>query len=83
LRANDLFTVVLEHFQTDTADYADFILPATTQLEHWDIHLPATVTQMRDAEPSGHCPIGPESKRSNAQIFRELAATDGLCGRLL
>ncbi len=28
----DLFTVVLEHFQTDTADYADFILPATTQL---------------------------------------------------
>jgi anaerobic selenocysteine-containing dehydrogenase len=34
----DLFTVVLEHFQTDTADYADFILPATTQLEHWDIH---------------------------------------------
>jgi anaerobic selenocysteine-containing dehydrogenase len=35
----DLFTVVLEHFQTDTADYADFILPATTQLEHWDVHL--------------------------------------------
>ena len=35
----DLFTVVLEHFQTDTADYADYILPATTQLEHWDIHL--------------------------------------------
>jgi hypothetical protein len=35
----DLFTVVLEHFQTDTADYADYILPATTQLEHWDVHL--------------------------------------------
>jgi anaerobic selenocysteine-containing dehydrogenase len=35
----DLFTVVLEHFQTDTADYADYILPATTQLEHWDMHL--------------------------------------------
>jgi len=34
----DLFTVVLEHFRTDTADHADFILPATTQLEHWDIH---------------------------------------------
>ena len=30
----DLFTVVLEHFQTDTADYADIVLPATTQLEH-------------------------------------------------
>lgn len=35
---SDLFTVVLEHFQTDTADYADYILPATTQLEHWDVH---------------------------------------------
>jgi anaerobic selenocysteine-containing dehydrogenase len=34
----DLFTVVLEQFQTDTADYADYVLPATTQLEHWDIH---------------------------------------------
>ena len=37
-RREDLFTVVLEHFQTDTADYADFVLPATTQLEHFDIH---------------------------------------------
>ena len=35
----DLFTVVLEHFHTDTADYADYILPATTQIEHWDVHL--------------------------------------------
>jgi anaerobic selenocysteine-containing dehydrogenase len=35
----DLFTVVLEHFMTDTADHADYVLPATTQLEHWDIHL--------------------------------------------
>ena len=34
----DLFTVVLEHFQTDTADYADYVLPATTQLEHVDVH---------------------------------------------
>ncbi len=31
---DELFTVVLEHFQTDTADYADYVLPATTQLEH-------------------------------------------------
>jgi anaerobic selenocysteine-containing dehydrogenase len=30
----DLFTVVLEHFLTDTADHADYVLPATTQLEH-------------------------------------------------
>ena len=29
---------MLEHFQTDTADYADYVLPATTQLEHLDVH---------------------------------------------
>ncbi len=40
LRREDLFTVVLEQFQTDTADYADYVLPATTQLEHWDILKP-------------------------------------------
>src|SRR5690606_35969091 len=34
----DLFTVVLEHFRTDTADDADILLPATTQLEHFDLH---------------------------------------------
>src|SRR3954463_8601054 len=34
----DLFTVVMDHFQTDTADYADIVLPATTQLEHYDVH---------------------------------------------
>src|SRR6185503_5954151 len=38
LKREDLFTVGLEHFQTDTADYADIVLPATTQLEHLDIH---------------------------------------------
>ena len=35
----DLFTVVMDHFQTDTADYADILLPATTQLEHYDVHV--------------------------------------------
>src|SRR5204863_5222501 len=35
MRREDLFTVVLEHFPTDTADYADILLPATTQLEHF------------------------------------------------
>ena len=38
LRGEDLFTVVLEHFLTDTADHADIVLPATTQLEHLDVH---------------------------------------------
>jgi len=37
LGRDDLFTVVLEHFFTDTARYADVILPSTTQLEHFDI----------------------------------------------
>ncbi|MFL5338814.1 MAG: molybdopterin-dependent oxidoreductase [Gemmataceae bacterium] len=38
LRREDLFTVVHEQFPTDTADYADILLPATTQLEHFDLH---------------------------------------------
>ena len=38
LEREDLFTVVLEHFMTDTARCADIILPATTQLEHFDMH---------------------------------------------
>ena len=66
----DLFTVVLEHFQTDTADYADYILPATTQLEHWDVHLSYGHTDAllnRAAiEPVGEA-------KPNTQIFRELA----------
>jgi anaerobic selenocysteine-containing dehydrogenase len=36
LRRDDLFTVVHDQFQTDTADYADIVLPATTQIEHSD-----------------------------------------------
>jgi anaerobic selenocysteine-containing dehydrogenase len=38
LKRESLFTVVLEHFQTDTADYADYLLPATTFLEHPDVY---------------------------------------------
>ena len=38
LRRDDLFTVVHEQFPTDTVDYADIALPATTQLEHFDLH---------------------------------------------
>ena len=37
-RREDLFTVVLEQFQNDTADYADILLPATTFLEHTDLY---------------------------------------------
>jgi anaerobic selenocysteine-containing dehydrogenase len=38
LRRDDLFTVVHDLFLTDTADYADLVLPATSQLEHVDLH---------------------------------------------
>ena len=47
LRREDLFTVVHEQFQTDTADYADILLPATTQLEHFDMHRPTAICTCR------------------------------------
>ena len=70
----DLFTVVLEHFHTDTADYADYILPATTQLEHWDVHWSYGHTDVVLNRPA-IAPVG--EARSNAQIFRDLAARMG------
>jgi anaerobic selenocysteine-containing dehydrogenase len=71
----DLFTVVLEHFQTDTADYADYILPATTQLEHWDVHLSYGHTDVLLNRPA----IAPQGQaRPNTQIFRDLAQHMGL-----
>jgi len=70
----DLFTVVLEHFQTDTADYADYLLPATTQLEHWDIHTTYGHTDVMLNRPA-IAPLG--QARSNASVFRALAARMG------
>ena len=71
----DLFTVVLEHFQTDTADYADYVLPATTQLEHWDIHASYGHTDVLLNRPA-IAPLG--LAKTNTQIFRELAVRMGL-----
>ena len=70
----DLFTVVLEHFQTDTADYADYILPATTQLEHWDVHSSYGHTDALLNRPAV-TPVG--EAKTNTQIFRELAQRMG------
>ncbi|MDQ7958588.1 MAG: molybdopterin oxidoreductase family protein [Pseudomonadota bacterium] len=70
----DLFTVVLEQFQTDTADYADYLLPATTQLEHWDIHTSYGHTDVLLNRPA----VAPRGEaRSNAWVFRELARRMG------
>ncbi|MDP2222198.1 MAG: molybdopterin-dependent oxidoreductase, partial [Hydrogenophaga sp.] len=66
---DDLFTVVLEHFQTDTADHADYILPATTQLEHWDIHASYGHTDVLLNRPA-IAPLG--QARTNTDIFRAL-----------
>ena len=71
----DLFTVVLEHFQTDTADWADVVLPATTQLEHWDIHFAYGHHYVSLNRPS--IEAQGESK-PNSEIFRMLAARMGM-----
>jgi anaerobic selenocysteine-containing dehydrogenase len=71
---DDLFTVVLEHFLTDTADHADYVLPATTQLEHLDVHTSYGHTYALINEPA-IAPLG--EAKANTQIFRELAATMG------
>ncbi|MCI1192204.1 molybdopterin oxidoreductase family protein [Calidifontimicrobium sp. SYSU G02091] len=70
----DLFTVVLEQFQTDTADFADIVLPATTQLEHLDVHTSYGHTDVLINEPA-IAPLG--EAKPNTQIFRELAARMG------
>ncbi len=70
----DLFTVVLEHFQTDTADYADILLPATTQLEHLDVIKPYGHYYMVANNPA-ILPLG--EAKPNTEIFRLLAKAMG------
>lgn len=74
LKREDLFTVVHEQFFTDTTDYADIVLPATTFFEQKDLvkaygHLYLQVSQQA-IEPLGEC-------RSNVELFRELALRMG------
>ncbi len=70
LRREDLFTVVHEQFPTDTADYADIVLPATTQLEHFDIHGSYGHLYVQINEPA-IAPLG--EAKSNTDVFRLLA----------
>ena len=76
----DLFTVVLEHFQTDTADWADIVLPATTQLEHWDIHFAYGHHYVSLNQPA-IAPIG--EAKPNSEIFRLIAARMGMTDPVL
>jgi anaerobic selenocysteine-containing dehydrogenase len=70
----DLFTVVMDHFQTDTADYADILLPATTQLEHYDVHKSYGHLYMLANNPA-IAPLG--ESLPNSEVFRRLAARLG------
>jgi len=77
LARDDLFTVVLEQFMTDTARYADVVLPATAQVEHLDLmnswgHLYLSLNRPAIA-PVGDC-------LPNTEVFRRLAASMGLDG---
>jgi anaerobic selenocysteine-containing dehydrogenase len=74
LQRGDLFTVVLEQFQNDTADFADFLLPATTFLEHTDLYFAYGHYYLQLARPAlappGEC-------KSNVEVFRALAQRMG------
>jgi anaerobic selenocysteine-containing dehydrogenase len=71
LRREDLFTVVHEQFMTDTTDYADIVLPATTQLEHFDLHKAYGHLYLVINEQA----ITPlHEAKSNSDVFRLLAA---------
>ncbi|MEX0728393.1 MAG: molybdopterin-dependent oxidoreductase [Planctomycetaceae bacterium] len=74
LRRDDLFTVVHEQFPTDTVDYADVVLPATTQLEHFDLHTSYGHHYVLANQPA----IAPLAEaKPNTEVFRQLAARLG------
>ncbi len=70
----DLFCVVMDSFLTDTADYADIVLPATTQLEHTDIHKSYGHLYVL-ANNAAIAPVG--ESLPNVEVFRRLAARMG------
>jgi anaerobic selenocysteine-containing dehydrogenase len=74
LKREDLFTVVHEQFPTDTVDYADIVLPATTQLEHFDVHSAYGHLYVQ-ANNRAIDPLG--EAKPNTEVFRLLAAAMG------
>jgi anaerobic selenocysteine-containing dehydrogenase len=75
LARDDLFTVVSEHFLTDTAKYADIVLPATTQLEQADIMFSWGHLYLSYNNPA-IAPLG--EAVPNTELFRRLAKAMGL-----
>jgi len=74
LSREDLFTVVHDQFLTDTARYADLVLPATTQLEHFDIHTSYGHLYLQVNLPA----IAPQGEAiPNTELFRRLAKALG------
>ena len=73
-KREDLFTVVLEQFPTDTADHADILLPVTTFLENTDLYLAYGHYYLQLARPALEAP---GECRSNVAIFRDLALRMG------
>ena len=71
----DLFTVVHDLFQTDSVDFADIVLPATTTLEHYDLHKAYGHLYLTLSRPA-IAPLG--EAKSNTDVFRLLAARMGL-----
>jgi anaerobic selenocysteine-containing dehydrogenase len=74
LMRGDLFTVVHELFATDSVDYADIVLPATSQLEHVDLHGSYGHHEVM-YNPPAIAPLG--ECRSNNDVFRALASRMG------
>lgn len=74
LSRTDLFTVVHEQFLTDTTDYADIVLPATTFFEHTDLQK-AYGHYYLQTSTQAIAPLG--ESRSNVDVFRELAERMG------
>ncbi len=77
LRRDDLFTVVLDQVMTDTALYADIVLPATTFLEHTELNTSYGTYTVMLGEPV-IAPVG--EARPNEEVFRLLAQRLGLDG---
>jgi anaerobic selenocysteine-containing dehydrogenase len=74
LSREDLFIVVHDQFLTDTAEYADIVLPATTQLEHYDIHGSYGHLYVQVNKPA-IAPLG--EAKCNTDVFRLLARRMG------